>query len=163
VKEMRVGEVDGFLQELFPFLSKEERGGLFVAFSREFPKPPYRPSAESTLFAAYILIDHTLDRLAIEKGPHGSRAFFEQFSGLSPEEIDLLAKPAAVSRRYGVEKVVNTLEHEAQEMNIGEVKGLISEKFPSLGDAGQAKMIGELTRGIPARQPRKFHGSEMEA
>ena len=161
VREMKVGEADGFLQETFPFLKKEERDGLVAALGGEIPKPPYDPIDEARLFAVYILVGHTLDRLALEQSEGEARDSLKRFSGLSTEEVDLLVDPGAASRHRGVLKVVRTLERETQDMNIGEVKGLISEKFPSLRPSDRARMIGELSDGIPAQQPRKFKGLDV--
>jgi len=151
LNEVKVGEFEGFLQKWFPFLSQQARAELVTMLDREI-LPPYYDAATATL------VHDALERLRFEAGEDPAREFLANFKTLSSDAVEELAQPVTASRHQGVVKVLNSFAQESQKLNIGEMKGKLAEKLPSLSPTDRVKLLSELARETSSNeQPRYKH------
>ena len=159
MNQATIGQLDHFLEDLFPFLTPEQHQDIIATLGREIPPPPANLIEESN--PIYGLIDHALERMPFEQHEGTTREFLARFNTLSPGEVELLAHPVTPSRHQGVVKILRSLGQQAGELKISEMKGLIAEKLPSLHPEDRPNLIGGLSREIPPDEPPTFKRDSM--
>ena len=158
LQDLKVGDLEGFVQEKFWFLDDEEQRDFVVEFSRPILRIGTEPAQESLPLEQLMDVALGIVPLVMERDE--AREYLKtEFPSLSDGDLERLTHPLVAIRQSAVEKVARQLGDEAREYRVMDLDQMLMRRLPlNRGEAERIfpDLVPEIVRKIPPhRPPRK--------